>query len=571
MSTQITCKKFLGLNENCTQDDGKGFSKDMCNFCITPDGKLKKRAGSVNMHVGQSSIDGMWTGYLNNENIFVFAEAKKLYLLDVTDCTTELIGNISGDKCEFFEFGGKLYILTGSEYYSYDGQTLGTVEGYAPIVAHSCTPSGDGTPYEGINLLTQSRRQRFSSDGKSRIYKLYESGLADITSVTVDGETITGYISDLNNGQITFPDSAIPPAGINNVEVTYRKANNGRQRITKCLHAMLFGGNVDGRVFFYGNPEHECHRFHSELADGEPSAEYFPINNYTVIGNTAITSMVQQYDRQLIFTKDRAYYSLCEVRRNALGVYYTSFPVYNLNGEKGCLISGVGCIIDNDPVTLCEDGINRWVSTEVSNEKNAVVISDRISKSMHRILKNCDYSAIKLFDRQSTREMFFVSSDKCFVYNYALNVWYRYSVILPSIMIEYKGNTYFAQGKKIMRLDESVLVDDANTISAYWVSPFLDLGDSARRKNLDEISMTVECDVGSVIKVHIFDDMNENPRSIATVSSPPGTTVTAFRTHLKRFARVGIKLVSDGFAKDDTICSISLLSKTKGRNNRNGL
>ena len=571
MSKQITYKRFMGLNEHCTQDDGNGFSPDMCNFCITADGKLKKRGGSVDMYIGDGGIDGMWTGYLGGDNIFVFAEAKKLYKLNTFDCTKTEIGDISGGGCCFFEFAGKLYILTGSEYYSYDGSMLSVVNGYAPIVAHSCTPEGRGTLYEGINLLTRDRRQRFSSDGTSRIYKLLEADLANIISVTVDGEITNKYISDLKAGTVTFTDSAIPAEGLNNVEVTYRKANNDRELITSCRYAMLFGGNVDGRVFLYGNGEHDCMRFYSELADGKPSAEYFPAENYTVIGNTGITCMVQQYDRQLIFTKDRAYYSLCEVRQNAQGVYYTSFPVYNLNGEKGCLTSGNPCIIDNDPTTLCEDGVNRWVSTAVSNEKNAVVISDRISKSLSAALKNADYTKIRIFDRQSKREMYLVTADKCFVYNYALKVWYKYSVIMPEIMIEYKGNTYFAQGKKIMRLDDGVLLDSADAISAYWISPLYDLGEPERRKNLDEISMTVECAVGSTIKVALFDENSAATSDEITLTSAPGTSVKAFSTHRKRISKVGIKLTADGFATDDTVCGISMLSKTKGRNDRYGL
>lgn len=569
MKRQITYKKFAGLNEHCTQDDGNGFSPDMCNFCITADGKLKKRGGSVNMYTSEHEIDGMWTGYLGSDNIFVFAENGKLYKLNTSDCTTELIGNITSGKCSFFEFGGKLYILTGSEYYSFDGTLLTAVEGYAPILAHSCTPDGNGTLYESVNLLTRNRRQRFSSDGKSRVYKLCESQLANIISVKIDGtEADKGYICDLNAGTVTFTDSQIPEEGINNVEITYRKADSDRSAITSCRFAMLFGGNVDGRVFLYGNRQRECHRFHSELADGMPSAEYFPADNYTVIGNTGITSMVQQYDRQLIFTKDKAYYSLCEVRQNVQGVYYTSFPVYNLNGEKGCLVSGNACIIDNDPLTVCEDGVNRWVSTAVSNEKNAVVISQRISKSLLKALKNADYSKIKLFDRQSTREMFLVTSDSCFVYNYALGVWYRYSVIMPDFMIEYKGNTYYSQKNRILRIDENVAVDDADAIVAYWISPLSDLGEPCRRKNLDEISLTVECDIGSVLKIAVFDDTSKSTDDFITMISPPGTTVKAFRTHRKRISQVGIKLTADGFATDDTVCSISLISKTKGRNKR---
>ncbi|MBO7157079.1 MAG: hypothetical protein J6W31_00590, partial [Clostridia bacterium] len=86
---------------------------------------------------------------------------------------------------------------------------------------------------------------------------------------------------------------------------------------------------------------------------GQPSAEYFPENNYTVIGSYPITDIISQYDRQLIFTKERAYYSYCQLRTDVEGHLYSSFPVFNLNGEKGSLLPFGGCIMNNEPVTVC--------------------------------------------------------------------------------------------------------------------------------------------------------------------------------------------------------------------------
>lgn len=570
MSERITYTRFLGLDENCMQDDTGGYSPDMCDFCVTADGRLKKRSGYLNMYTSSAHIDGMWSGHIGTSDVFVFASDKTLYKLNVADCTATSIGSISGGECCFFEFDGKLYILTGAGYYSYDGVTLKSVEGYVPVIAHSCVPSGEGTMYETPNLLTGRRRQRFSSDGKSRVYRLAEQSLSAVERVTVGGVAATDYICDLTNGTVTFTDSSIPKEGINNVEVFYRKGGNRRYLITSCRYAMLFGGNVDGRVFLYGDTDNPCNRYHSELANGTPSAEYFPENNYTVIGNTDIRCIVQQYDRQLIFTKDRAYYSLCEVRQSATGAYYASFPVYNLNGEKGSLLGGVGCIIDNDPVTFCGDGINRWVSTAVSNEKNAVVISSRVSKSMREALIGGDYSGMRLFDRQATREMLFVTKNKCLVYNYATGVWYRYSSILPEFMTEYRGSTFFSMGKSIKRLGDDVLVDDGNAINAYWVGPMSALGDPTVCKNVDAASVTVECAVGAHIGISFTDGNRSTVGAKADAYISPGVSVFSYRPHVKRVYRAGIKITFDGYATDGTLCSLSLITKTKGRRMPNG-
>jgi len=562
MGRIITIDRFTGLNEDATVKSC-GASPNMLNFCITPEYKLSKRPGFINMTAMANPIKGLWSGCVGGSEMLIFASGGKLCRL-VGTTVTEL-GSIDTGDCEFFEFDGKLYILTGSEYYCYDGYTVGTVSGYIPTVSIATEPSGAGTAFEEINLLTDKRAQKYSADGTSTVYHLAETGINEVTSVTVNDVECLDFTADTVNGTVTF-DTA-PTEGINNVVIIYRKVHGMRTRITHSRFAIPFGGSVDTRVFVYGNPGYSCYRFHSELTNGVPSAEYFPVNNFTVIGNTAITCISEQYDRQLIFTKDRAYYSPCEVRQNALGAYYTSFPVYNLNGVKGSVQTCHGTVIGNEPVTVCDDGINIWNATSVQNQSNAKVVSSEIYKSFTPLL----HGSVKLYDRKSASELFVVTMSATFVYNYLLKVWYRYSVVLPTAMAEKSGETYFAMANTIYKLDPAVKVDDADPITAYWCSPLMALSDTAHRKNLDEISLCIESVGGGSLTVACFDDISSTPGTGYTVTAGIGTTVCSVRAHRKRIARAGVYISTSSHGTDETVSELVLITKTKGRNDKNGL
>ena len=72
-----------------------------------------------------------------------------------------------------------------------------------------------------------------------------------------------------------------------------------------------------------------CTIRHTALGDGVPNPEYFPENSFRVIGDTAITDIIQQYDRQLIFAQDRAFYSYCDLTTDAMGNAYASIAPYD--------------------------------------------------------------------------------------------------------------------------------------------------------------------------------------------------------------------------------------------------
>ncbi len=464
---------FNGIDQRAEFSNKLGTASDMMNFRVTDSGSLVRREGISWLWNAPKKIDGIWSGNLGGTETVLVVSDCRIYKLtpNTIPATAMALGTVGEGKCVMFEFGGLLYIKTATSYHKYDGMVFSEVEGYMPLVALSCSPDGKGEIFEQINLICEKRRQLFSGDGSGLLYVLAENDIAEILSVKIDGKDCEiDYYVIKDKGQISFKTA--PPEGINNVEIIYRKDNDAdfMERIFGCSKIMRFGGNSDGRIFLWGNDKYPNYRFHSDLANGIPSAEYFPVNGFTIIGNNRINCIVQQYDKQLIFTENQAYYSYCELKTDTLGNTYSSFPVFSLNNSKGCIFETDGCVIDNRPVTLCADGLNLWESTSVINEKNAVCFSAPIHNSM-RVILDGDKSKMKLFDFQGNREMYFIYDRVAYIYNYGNGTWYSYDDFAVDCFSTNGKLLYFSRGDVMYLFGNDNLCDLERV--AYWESSYI--------------------------------------------------------------------------------------------------
>lgn len=172
-------------------------------------------------------IAGLWSGMVAGNEVMLFARDNKLYSQqfdnDGAPTVTAEVGAVdTSSHVEIFFFGDKVYVLDGNEYYSWDGTTFGTVEGYIPTVAVAVSPNGDGTLLEQVNTLTYRFRVKFSGDGTSTQYK-FDSGFkyTGAVEVYVNGEKLTSYTDyELGlHGEIDF--TTAPPSGSSNIDVVY--------------------------------------------------------------------------------------------------------------------------------------------------------------------------------------------------------------------------------------------------------------------------------------------------------------------------------------------------------------
>ncbi len=544
----ITQNRFSGLDEQIKTHEGFPSVTEGWNFRIDNGGNIVKRNVIKEVfRLQEQKIDAIWCGSIFGEETVIIASNGRIYRCPahtVPAAPTE-IGQIeSTESCLIFDFNGVIYIKTHSYYGKYDGNALSEVEGYIPCVAMSCAPNGEGVAYEQINLLSNKRRQLFSGDDTAVLYRLAENEIDRIISVKIDGNDYQ-YHYDLINGGSAISFEMPPEAGLNNVEVIYEKAlsDSDRARFFGCDMMMLFGGNSDGRIFMWSNEDYPNYRFHSELADGIPSAEYFPVNGFTIIGNSKITSIAQQYNRQLIFTENEAFYSVCQLKEDSLGNVYSSFPVYSLNGSKGCLIKTKGCIIDNRPITLCHDGLNAWESTAVENEKNAICISNPVRDTMCLCLKS--KTAKHILDFQANRELFFIDGPYVLVYNYGNGAWYKYNGFGGENYCIIGKSLYFSQGGALFLFDNQA---DSEKYYMEVSTPYLRLGSDYGRCDINEmgIFMSVRGDVTLAVSFFGEDGLPAMERKYSFNHSERKYFRMSLRPNIKRCMPVSFKLESGG-------------------------
>lgn len=485
-------KSWLGLNESPDGDTHMklGEAAEMRNFRITAENHLQIRPGygAICTLSENNQIKGMWSGYVKGVFHVVAACAGHLWDIDVSGKTASNKGDIDDSPTFFFGFSEKLYILTGAEYYSWDGEgTVSVVEGYIPIVTTAAPPQGGGTILESINLLTGKKRAEYSPDGEATVFQLPENNLDQI--ISVDGTDI-GYTSDLVKGTVTFEEA--PPKGINTITFTWKKGAGGRDEVTGMRYAELYNGESDSRVFLYGDGTNKT--IYSGLDEfGKATAEYFPqLNTISVDAeNTPITAMIRHYDRLLIFKPDSAY--SCSYSTITLdgGLTTAAFYVSSLNRSIGNEAPGQARLVSNNARTVFGRSVYTWslASNSVRDERNAKIISDKVAS----LLAQFDISKSICFDDEWNQEYYIFYNGNAVVHNYQNDTWYYYTNIPVEAVVSVRDSLYFGTPDgRIMEFSRKYRNDDLKDINAYWESGSMDFDMDWRRKYSSNIWVSIK-------------------------------------------------------------------------------
>lgn len=484
----FSIQKWLGLNQAGDGDTNlkMGEASEMVNFRVTNDGALKKRPGMKALHDFGSDINGAWHGYVGGTEYTVVSAGGKLYTVDVSERSVSEIGTVSDAHTEFFGFSEKLYILDGEQYQVWNGgeSAAAPVTGYVPVVLTNTAPTGGGTELQAVNKLTPKRRVWFSPDGTATEFVLPDNPIAAVTGVKnrVTGKPITEFTADTASGKVTF--SSAPVAGKDTIEITYASEGDGAE-VKKMRFAEIYNGATDNRVFLYGDGSNRA--LYSGLDyDGNPTAEYFPDLNVLDIGdaNTPITQLIRHYSRMIAYKTDSAYsvqygqITLSDGRETA--AFYWS-PI---NRAIGNCAPGQVRLVDNNPLTLFNNSVYRWVnsggysSNLTVDERQAKRVSDRVWKT----LRGMDLEHAYCFDDNARKEWYCVCGEIAAVYNYGLNVWYVYESFPVRYMVEFNGRLFGARGSKLVEIADEFRNDCGDSISARWASGNMAFGADYRRK-----------------------------------------------------------------------------------------
>lgn len=495
----IEIDKFLGLNQSVGETEIKlGEAVNQTNFRLTQDYKPQKRAGH-NTFVNFDNIkdcQGGWQGTLNGKNSFIFINDGNVYEYDldistetvdiadlITEATVVLLGTITDAKTSIFWFESKVYFINGTDYKYYDGTTYGDVVGYIPTIAIETPPTGGGTDFEEINLLTGKKKQNFTGDNVATLYQLRELNIdADLLIITVDGVTKTETVDFTVNrtlGQVTF---TVAPGTDALVIIQWNKASASNVALVKNNRfAMDFGPGNDTAIFMWGNENFGNKRIWTGVLD----ASYFPEFNFTLIGSDEfpITDIVAQYDRQIIFKTNRTHYSYAEYI-TLLSKY--DYPVFDLNEAVGNVAFNGVQVVENSPVSLHKHSWWIWTNTSIEDERNAKNITERIRKS----LEDIDLSTAVTFDNQKQKELFINIDDIIYIWNYGNDTFYIFDNISATWFLDENGTIYYGSQGTVEK--RSGLNDNGTAIEANLELGFTDFGVNELTKNSRVMWVTIQ-------------------------------------------------------------------------------
>ena len=481
----------------------------MTNFYITNDYKLRKIYGYKTFYNFGSPIKGMYSTNLGGtEYLLVAANNKLFYFLKSEleekweEVEPTLIGTIGTGDVSFFTFDKKVYILSG-KYHSWDGTTLREVEGYTPLVYINTPPGqdGGGIVYDELNMLSNKRHQTFNTTSPYNpgdIFKLAERNIDSVDAVYLYGNLISpsDYSVNLTDGTIQF---TTPPTTINvmdGLDVYWTKNTGDRAIIEGMKFGTIFGGDLDTRVFLYGNDECQNRTYFSGLEDGVPSVEYFPASAFVDVGpsNFALTDLTRQYDRLLATTnRPEAYYMTISTEKLDVTLddnshttrYVPAVSTFPLNEVHGNFAPGQGQLIDNYPVTFDRNALIMWKATNVRDERNMEDISQKIRLD----LVDIDATKIISLDHQSENQLWFGVGNRIYIYNYFNKTYSRLSIADDLRHFADLGNRVYIGtiDGKVMQWGEQYDAFDDNIIDAYWEMNFSDFDTAYLRKTMNRL------------------------------------------------------------------------------------
>ena len=532
--TVYQIRKWLGVNENPDGDISlkPGEAAEMRNFRITADGHLQKRPGYSEVISLGAPCTGLWTGNVGGTEYTLAAAGGKVYRLDISAGTKTELGAVqSGAAVHFFGYGGKVYLLDGTEYRYWDGTTYGTVAGYRPLVSVSAAPSGGGTALESVNRLNGLRRCRFSPDGTATVFQLPEKGISSVDWVkNTAGDTVAGadeYSVDPAAGTVTF--GTAPEAGVNTIEIAWTFPASSRAQVASMRFSEQYNGANDNRVFLYGDGSNKT--VYSGLDyNGKPTAEYFPDMNEMAVGgeNTPVTGMIRQYSRLIVFKSDSTYsvaYGSVTLDDGSLTAGFYVTPVNRVIGNRA---PGQVRLVTNYPRSLHGGGVYEWRNGNyglTSDERQARRISQRVENT----LSGFDPAQCVTFDNEFRQDYYIVCGDTAVIHNYTADAWFIYTDF-PAAAFTMVGNELYmgTGGGAFCRVSREYMSDNGGAIDAYWRSGSMGFDREWMRKFSTMMFVTIKPESAGRVTVTAMSDRKADYTEKVIASSLASFSLTSF-------------------------------------------
>ena len=230
---------------------------------------IRTRPDIEQVEIFDNKVFGIFFYRVGNTEMMLVHCGTTLYKI-VNGTRTVLYNGLNPRQSNAFIYNNIWYFKDGINYLQYDGKNIGEVVGYVPTTTIGRKPSGGGTQYEDVNMLTGIRYNTFLGDGESKEYHLdaqnIDSDFQPLVFVNDSEVNISAYTVDTVGGRIIFNEAPVEPltVGQDNVKIKFRKTVAGyRNRINNCTLLQVF----DNRVFFSGNQDYPNVIWHCSLND----------------------------------------------------------------------------------------------------------------------------------------------------------------------------------------------------------------------------------------------------------------------------------------------------------------
>lgn len=491
-------------------------------------GKVRKSLGwSTQKTYADEKINGCH--FLRGESSYLIHAGTKLYNGD-----TVVYSGMADERSMSWEFDKKLYIVDGKKMIvvskSGSTYTASAVEdsAYVPTLTISKDPSGGGTAYEDLNLLSPGFTEQFLGQADVTEYSLSFGGL-DATEVTAEvlnaqGEWITkventDFTVDRTTGTVTFNTApgVSPVTGEDNVKITaYRTVSGYADKVNKCKIGVLYGTNGgNDRLFLTGNPDFINYDWYSESY----MPTYFPDTNYSKLGSDASAiigySKIGNYlaTHKDDFERDQNII----LRRSTMVEEKVAFKVENALQGCGAIAPYTFGYISNEPLFLTTQGIFAVTAQDVTGEKysqnRSFYLNNKLIHEQH--LENAYAVVYKDMYILSINNVLYildglqaVMTDKQLPYATRQYCGFYRTNVPANVMWVYDEALWFgtADGKVCKFATDpdspSNYTDDGEPIEAIWETPDIEGKLFYKNKTLRYIAVRLDTALKTSIKIY---------------------------------------------------------------------
>lgn len=488
-----------------------------------------------------NTIFGLFFYKVGNTEMTIVHSGTKLYKV-VGATQTELFTGMNPRRSNAFVYNNVLYIKDGINYLKYDGSVCSQVVGFIPTTSIGRKPSGGGTTYQDVNMLSAWRKNTFVADGESTEYFLDAQnidGEAPIVKVNGDVKTYgTDFDYDTTRGKITFTTAPSEPltTGQDNVEITYKKTVSGyADRINKCTLLQVF----DNRVFFSGNQDYPNTVWHSSLNDPSYCSDLDYYNEGLDL--SPVKSMVAGNNALWVFKEPSQANTTVFYHNPTIDSEYGKiYPSTHSSISTGCVATGINF---NDDIVFFSDRGMEAINGDVTTEQ---VVAHRSSLIDNKLLNESNYKNMILEEWEGYllvivgNKVYLADSRAMFTNeNHNEYEWFYWELSKNITCTQVKdGTLYLGTSEGIYKLTNT---SDTRAVNSYWTTPEDEFKYPQYQKTTNKRGCVIDM-TGAEVKVSVKTD-NKDFEDINTYTNVKGYVVS--RIKKKKWKSIQIKFSSD--------------------------